>query len=116
MKFLSPAVAMLISAPAGAADMIIKMLSKDANGNKSVCREEIARVNVGDTITWVQTTKSYNVKMISSPNGMKLKSENRKEVQVTLNETGIYHYWYTPRKGIGMIDLVVVGGDTFYHD
>ena len=116
MKYLVLAAAMLMSAPALAADMTIEMLNKDADGNKMVYSEEIARVDVGDTITWVPTTKGHNVEMIASPNDMKLKSKNGKEVQVTFEEPGLYLYWCTPHKGMGMIGLVVVGGDTSNAD
>ena len=53
MKYLVLAAAMLMSSPAFAADMTIEMLNKDSDGNKMVYSEEIARVDVGDTITWV---------------------------------------------------------------
>ena len=116
MKYLLLAAAMLMSAPALAADMTIEMLNKDADGNKMVYSEEIARVDVGDTITWSPMTKGHNVGMIASPNDMKLKSKNGKEVQVTFDAPGIYYYWCTPHKGMGMIGLVVVGGDTSNKD
>ena len=116
MKYLLLAAAMLMSAPALAADMTIEMLNKDADGNKMVYSEEIARVDVGDTITWSPMTKGHNVEMIASPNNMKLKSKNGKEVQVTFDAPGIYYYWCTPHKGMGMIGLVVVGGDTSNKD
>ena len=107
---------MLMSVPALAADMTIEMLNKDSDGNKMVYSEEIARVDVGDTITWVPTTKGHNVEMIASPNDMKLKSKNGKEVRATFDAPGIYYYWCTPHKGMGMIGLVVVGGDTSNKD
>ena len=116
MKYLLLAAAMLMSAPAFAANMTIEMLNKDEDGNKMVYSEEIARVDVGDTITWVPTTKGHNVEMIASPNDMKLKSKNGKEVQVTFDAPGIYYYWCTPHKGMGMIGLVVVGGDNSNKD
>ncbi|CAI8189362.1 MAG: Pseudoazurin [SAR116 cluster bacterium] len=112
MKYLALVAAMLMSAPALAADITIEMLNKDADGNKMVYSAEIARVEIGDTITWVPTTKGHNVEMIASPNDMKLKSKNGKEVQVNFYTSGIYYYWCTPHKGMGMIGLVVVGGDT----
>ena len=116
MKYLVLAAAMLMSVPALAADMTIEMLNKDSDGNKMVYSEEIARVDVGDTITWVPTTKGHNVEMIASPSDMKLKSKNGKEVQATVTAPGIYYYWCTPHKGMGMIGLVVVGGDTSNKD
>ncbi len=116
MKYLALAAAMLMSAPALAADMTIEMLNKDSDGNKMVYSEEIARVDVGDTITWVPTTKGHNVEIIASPNDMKLKSKNNKEAKITFEVPGLYLYWCTPHKGMGMIGLVVVGGDTSNAD
>ena len=116
MKYLAFATALLLSTPAFAADMTIEMLNKDADGNKMVYSEEIARVDVGDTITWVPTDKGHNVEMIASPNDMKFKSKNSKEAAITFEEPGIYYYWCTPHKGMGMIGLVVVGGDTSNKD
>ena len=116
MKYLVLAATLFMSAPAFAADMTIEMLNKDSDGNKMIYSEEIARVDVGDTITWVPTDKGHNVEMIASPNDMKLKSKNSKEVQITFEQPGIYYYWCTPHKGMGMIGLVVVGGDTSNKD
>ena len=116
MKIFIVAAMMLTSIPALAAEVTIEMLNKDADGNKMVYSQEIARVDVGDTITWVPTTKGHNVEMISSPNRMKLKSKNGKKIQVTFEEPGIYYYWCTPHKGMGMIGLVVVGGDMSNKD
>ena len=116
MRFLTIIAALIMPTSSIAADMTIEMLNKDAAGNKMVFSEEIARVNIGDTITWLPTTKGHNVEMIASPNDMKLKSKNGKEVKVSFEEAGIYYYWCTPHKGMGMIGLVVVGGDTSNKD
>ena len=116
MRFLTIIAALLMPTSSIAADMTIEMLNKDAAGNKMVFSEEIARVDIGDTITWLPTTKGHNVEMIASPNDMKLKSKNGKEVKVSFEEAGIYYYWCTPHKGMGMIGLVVVGGDTSNKD
>ena len=112
MKLFLVIATLFISTSASAADMTIEMLNKDADGNKMVFSEEIARVDIGDIITWIPTTKGHNVEMISSPNDMKLKSKNGKEVKISFDKAGIYYYWCTPHKGMGMIGLVVVGNDT----
>lgn len=54
--------------------------------------------------------------MIASPNSMKFKSKNGKEAKITFDQPGIYYYWCTPHKGMGMIGLVVVGGDLSNKD
>ena len=116
MKYFAFAAAMFMSTPTFAADLTIEMLNKDADGNKMVYSEEIVRIEVGDTITWVPTSKGHNVEMISSPNDIKFKSKNNKEAKITFEVPGLYLYWCTPHKGRGMIGLVVVGGDTSNAD
>ena len=116
MKLYALIFALGISSQALAADITIEMLNKDADGNKMVFSEEIVRIGVGDTVTWVPTDKGHNVEMVSSPNDMKFKSKNNREVSLTFEEAGIYYYWCTPHKGMGMIGLVVVGGDTSNKD
>ena len=116
MKYFALAAAIFMSTPAFAADLTIEMLNKDAHGNKMVYSEEIASIEVGDTVTWVPTDKGHNVEMISSPNDLKFKSKNNKEAKITFEVPGLYLYWCTPHKGMGMIGLVVVGGDTSNAD
>ena len=116
MKFFAVIAVLFMSTSAFASDMTIEMLNKDADGNKMVFSNEIARIDIGDTITWIPTSKGHNVEMIASPNDMELKSKNGKEVKTTFEEAGIYYYWCTPHKGMGMIGLVVVGGDTSNKD
>ena len=111
-------IATLFVTTAHAADMTIEMLNKDDAGNKMVYSNELARVNIGDTITWVPTTKGHNVEFKAGPDGADLpkKSKNSKEVSMTFEVPGIYYYWCTPHKGMGMIGLVVVGDDVSNKD
>ncbi|MGB2534873.1 MAG: pseudoazurin [Candidatus Puniceispirillum sp.] len=116
MKFFLSALIALFVTPALAADVTIEMLNKDADGNKMVYSQEIVQINSGDTVTWVPTSKGHNVEIIASPNGMKFKSKNNKEAKITFDQPGIYYYWCTPHKGMGMIGLVVVDGDLSNKD
>ena len=111
MKFFYLLIAALLSTPSFAADVAIEMLNKDADGNKMVFSEEVVKVDVGDTVTWLPSSKGHNVEMISSPNKMKFKSKNGKEAKITFETPGIYYYLCTPHKGMGMIGLVVVGNN-----
>ena len=112
MRFLIICLSLLIASPAIASDVTVEMLNKDADGNRMVYSQEIVEIAAGSTVKWVPTDKGHNVEIIASPNDMKLKSKNGKEVSVTFETPGIYYYWCTPHKGMGMIGLVVVGGDT----
>ena len=42
-------------------DMTIEMLNKREDGAKMVHSEDIARIDVGDTITWVPTLKGISM-------------------------------------------------------
>ena len=112
MRFLIICLSLLISSPVIASEITVEMLNKDANGNRMVYSQEVLEVSAGSTVKWVPTDKGHNVEIIASPNDMKFKSKNGKEATVTFETPGIYYYWCTPHKGMGMIGLVVVGGDT----
>ena len=111
MKILSFVLFSVLCVPAMAENFIIEMLNKDADGNKMVFSEQIIMVDVGDTVTWLPTSKGHNVEMIASPNNLKYKSKPNKKAEITFDTPGIYYYWCTPHKGMGMIGLVVVGND-----
>ena len=100
-----------LSTPSFAANISIEMLNKDANGNRMVYSQEVAKIDIGDTVTWLPASKGHNVEIITSPNKMKFKSKNGKEAKITFDTPGIYYYWCTPHKSMGMIGLVVVGDD-----
>ena len=96
-----------------AEDITIEMLNKRDDGAKMVYSEDIARINVGDTITWVPTSKGHNVEIVAAPEGFDIpkKSKNNKEVSMTFDTPGVYLYQCTPHATMGMIALVVVGDD-----
>ncbi len=115
MKKLLSTVAIMasLSVPAFAADTTIEMLNKRDDGAKMVYSEDVARIDVGDTITWVPTSKGHNVHFLAGPEGWELpkKSKNGKEVAITFDAPGVYLYQCTPHATMGMIALVVVGED-----
>ena len=91
----------------------VEMLNKDADGNKMVYSQEIVEIGVGQIVKWIPTSKGHNVEIIAAPEGFDIpkKSKNSKEVEIQFGVPGIYYYWCTPHKGMGMIGLVVVGED-----
>lgn len=103
----------MLTSSAYAADMTIDMLNKNADGERMVYSTEVARVAVGDTITWLPASKGHNVHFISAPDGVELvKSKMNKEFSFTFEKEGIYLYQCTPHKSMGMIALVIVGENT----
>ena len=101
------------SSSAFAADETIQMLNKQDN-ERMVYSKKIVKINVGDTVFWKATDKGHNVEFIKGgvPEGVdKFKSKYNKDVDYKFTIPGIYAYWCTPHKSMGMIGFVVVGND-----
>ena len=96
----------------------IEMLNKDGSGRKMVYSEELVHVDAGDVVKWLLTSKGHNVEIVADIRGFDIpkKSKNGKEVSIEFTVLGIYYYWCTPHKGMGMIGLIVVDGDTSNKD
>jgi pseudoazurin len=113
MKKLLSTVALmgLLSMPAFAEDISVDMLNKRDDGAKMVYGEDISRIEVGDSITWLPTSKGHNVEFIAGPEGWEApkKSKLSKEYTYTFDTPGVYLYQCTPHKSMGMIAIVVVG-------
>ena len=96
-----------------AADQTIEMLNKQGK-ESMVYSQKIVRVNVGDTVFWKSTDKGHNVEFIRGgvPEGVdKFKTKYNVDVEYKFTIPGIYAYWCTPHKNMGMIGCVVVGDD-----
>ena len=92
---------------------MIEMLNKSGN-EMMVYSKKTIKVNVGDTVTWKATTKGHNVEFIrnGTPEGVgKFKSKMNVDAEYKFDVPGIYAYWCTPHKAMGMIGFVVVGDD-----
>ena len=89
--------------------LIIEMLNKRGK-EKMLYGQDVARVEVGQTITWTPDSKGHNVQFVSVPEGVeKVKSKLSKEFSYTFEQEGVYLYVCTPHASMGMIGVVVVG-------
>ncbi len=96
-----------------AEDIEVEMLNK-FNNEYMVYSKKIVKINVGDTVFWKSTDPSHNVEFIKGavPEGIKaFKSKLSKDVSYEFKIPGIYAYWCTPHKSLGMIGFVIVGND-----
>ena len=94
-------------------DVTIEMHNK-LGKESMVYSKKVVNINVGDTVFWKATTKGHNVEFIKGgvPDGVeKFKSKFNKDTQYKFTVPGIYAYWCTPHKSMGMIGFVVVGND-----
>jgi len=103
-----------ISLSASAADQTIEMLNKLGKENM-VFSKKIVKVDIGNTVFWKATKAGHNVEFIKGgvPVGIdKFRSKLSKDTEYKFEIPGIYAYWCTPHKGMGMIGFVVVGNNT----
>ena len=103
----------LLSTNVFAADETIEMLNK-LGKESMIYSKKIVKIEVGETVFWKATDKGHNVEFIKGgvPAGVeKFKSKISKDAEYTFTIPGIYAYWCTPHKSMGMIGFVVVGDD-----
>tara|TARA_B100000029_G_C16975618_1_gene741690 strand:- start:57 stop:482 length:426 start_codon:yes stop_codon:yes gene_type:complete len=113
MKILLTFFALILPTSLFAEDTTIEMLNK-LDGENMVFSKKIVKINVGDTVFWKSTDPGHNVEFIKKgvPEGVdKFKSKVGKDAEYTFTIPGIYAYWCTPHKSMGMIGFVIVGDD-----
>ena len=96
-----------------AADATVEMLNKQGK-ESMVFSQKIVKINVGDKVFWKATNKGHNVEFIKGgvPEGVeKFKSKYNNDVEFKFDVPGIYAYWCTPHKSMGMIGFIIVGDD-----
>jgi len=113
LPFLIVITTLFVSASASATDQTIEMLNKLEKENM-VFSKKIAKVDIGDTVFWKAKKAGHNVEFIKGgvPEGVgKFRSKLSKDTEYKFEIPGIYAYWCTPHKGMGMIGFIVVGND-----
>ena len=96
-----------------AADTTIEMLNK-LDKEYMVFSEKVVYIDSGDTVFWKATDKGHNVEFVKGavPTGVKaFKSKLNVDTEYKFSIPGIYAYWCTPHKTMGMIGFVIVGND-----
>ena len=104
---------LFITQPASAANQTVEMLNK-LGKEHMVYSKKIVKVDIGDTVFWKSTKPGHNVEFIKGgvPEGVgKFRSALSKDTEYKFEIPGIYAYWCTPHKGMGMKGFVVVGND-----
>ena len=112
-KVIFATVFLLAGMSGASADVLIEMLNKKGK-ERMIYSQKIVSIKVGETVTWKATNKGHNVQFIMKngvPDGVKkFKSKLNKDTSYQFQIPGIYAYWCTPHKSMGMIGFIVVGG------
>jgi len=104
---------LLLSSVSFAEDTTVEMLNK-LGKESMVFSKKIVRIQAGDTVFWKAIDKGHNVEFIKGgvPEGVeKFRSKFNVDTEYKFTIPGIYAYWCTPHKNMGMIGYVVVDGD-----
>lgn len=112
MKFLL--VAILFISSAMAVEIEVKMLNKGSDGKKMVFEPALIKVNVGDTVKFIPTSKGHSVESLKSkdsrPKGaIKIKSKRNKEYIYEVKNVGVHIFKCKPHYAMGMIGAIVAG-------
>ncbi len=113
MRYILTLLITLWTGAALGADVTVEMLNK-LDGEYMVYSKKTVRIDAGNTIFWKSVDKGHNVEFIKGgvPEGVeKFKSKLSQDTKYTFTIPGIYAYWCTPHKGMGMIGFVIVGGN-----
>ena len=95
-----------------AAEIEVKMLNKDSDGNKMIFEPMLIMAEKGDTVTFLPTEKGHMAASIKGmlPKGIKkFKGKINKPVSIVVSEDGLYGVKCTPHLANGMVALIAVG-------
>ena len=83
-----------------------------------VYSQELVKIDAGQSVEWVPTDKGHNVEILAGPDGFEIPKKTKLGEAVNMKFTvpGIYLYQCSPHAAMGMIGIVVVGGDTSNMD
>ena len=100
---------LLLSAPANAAEHVVKMLNNGAGG-MMIFEPAVLSVNVGDTVKFEATDMAHNTASVLTPAGATpWKGKINEEISITLDTPGVYVYECTPHAMMAMVGVIKVG-------
>ena len=110
-KILFAITAIFFANTISAATFEVEMLNR-LGKESMVYSQSVVNIQPGDTVKWLATTKGHNVQFLTVPEGVgSFRSKLNVDTEYTFTVPGIYLYQCTPHKNMGMIAVVVVGGN-----
>ena len=110
-KIFFATTAMFFANTISAATFEVEMLNR-LGKESMVYSQSVVNIQPGDTVKWLATTKGHNVQFLTVPEGVgSFRSKLNVDTEYTFTVPGIYLYQCTPHKNMGMIAVVVVGGN-----
>ncbi len=110
--FAAAAILGALTLPAFAAEHVVNMVNKGADGTAMAFEPGFVRAAVGDTVKFVPVDKGHFAAVLPGfwPAGVaEAKGKVNQELVVTLEKEGIYGFKCNPHFAMGMVALVQVG-------
>jgi len=107
------------SAPALSKTIDIEMLNKNDAGDRMVFSQELIEVEVGDKIRFIPTNKGHTAQTAKGAlpeNQEGFRGRINQEIIYEVTEPGLTAIICLPHQTMGMVALVVSGGDTSNAD
>ena len=106
IKFLIVYVIAFTNASLASANDLLVEITRD-----DTFTPDIVRISSGQIIKWAPKVNGHNVEFVKGPDGANLPSKSVLSTNTSMKfvETGVYLYWCTPHKDMGMLGLVIVG-------
>ena len=109
---LATAMVASVSSMASAAEIVVNLLNKGADGTVMVFEPGFVRAAVGDTIKFVPVDKGHFVQGLPAmwPEGVAdVKGKVNEELDVKVDKEGFYAFKCAPHYAMGMVALIQVG-------
>ena len=109
---LATAMVASVSSMASAAEIVVNLLNKGADGTVMVFEPGFVRAAVGDTIKFVPVDKGHFVQGLPAmwPEGVAdIKGKVNEELDVKVDKEGFYAFKCAPHYAMGMVALIQVG-------
>jgi len=106
------ALATVLGGAAFAETIEVQMLNKGADGERMIFEPSFVKAQPGDTIKFIATDKGHNAETVAAmlPEGAEgFKGKINEEIEVTLDEEGLYGVICKPHYAMGMVMTIAVG-------
>ena len=106
------ALATLLGGAAFAETIEVQMLNRGSDGGRMVFEPSFVNAQPGDTIKFIATDKGHNAETVADmlPEGAEgFKGKINEEIEVTLDEEGLYGVICKPHYAMGMVMTIAVG-------
>ena len=108
-RLLLAAALALTTAPAFAAEHVVRMLNKGSDGTRMAFEPALVRANVGDTVLFVPEDGGHSTTSIIVPQGATpWEAPLNSEARISVTAPGVYLYKSRAHFAVGMIGMIVV--------